>query len=226
MKFFDSNKKINLRDNRGFTIMETLVAIFILLISITGPMVFSQNGLRAAFQSRDQVTAFYLAQDAVEFVKNMRDHNILEPGSSVGGSPDNIASGDHWLDGLVDCITEGPGDFGCTINTTVDVADSGNNPVTECVTPSPNGSAPGCLGMNDDGSEDNKLRINASGLFTNESVGTESVFARNIYIRENESNPDEVEIIVKVRWTSHDTIGVRDITVVEYMYNWAGQLGL
>jgi type II secretory pathway pseudopilin PulG len=205
------NKKINLNNERGFTIMETLVAIFILLISITGPMVFSQNGLRAAFQSRDQVTAFYLAQDAVEYVKNMRDHNILSSGSA------------NWLDGLSDCIADDPADYGCTLDASLDVS-GGDSPITDCTSP---GSDPGCLGENDDGSEDNKLRVNpTTGLFSTDPSDNESEFARNIYIRPMPGTSNEVEIIVKVRWTSHDTIGVRDITVVEYMYNWAGELGL
>ena len=205
----NKNKKINLNDERGFTIMETLVAIFILLISITGPMVFSQNGLRAAFQSRDQITAFYLAQDAIEFIKNRRDHNVLEP-NSVGFG---------WLDGLEDCIAEDLGDFGCTINTSLV---DGN--IVAC---NGFGSDPGCLGNNEDGSQDNKLRINSDGYFINTLAGSveESTFARNIYIRETEAGR-EAEIVVKVRWTSHDTIGVRDVTVVEYIYNWANLLGL
>lgn len=229
MKFFRNNKKISFREEKGFTIMETLVAIFILLISITGPMVFSQNGLRAAFQSRDQVTAFYLAQDAVEFVKNVRDHNILYTGSipSDASARDDEANGEDWLDGLDSCIADEASEHGCTLQTIIAVGD-GTDHVAACSTIGGNGSDPGCLGENEDGSEDNKLRIDSNGLFTTELFDTtESIFARNIYIREIEGREgEEAEVIVKVRWTSHDTIGVREITVVEYMYNWASQLGL
>ena len=213
----NKTKKYNFSDDRGFTIMETLVAIFILLLAITGPMVFSQSALRAAFQSRDQITAFYLAQDAIEFVKNKRDDNVL-----LGKTGFNNGAGDYWLDGLDECITSGVDDFGCTIDTTVSLGE-----ITEC---SPRASDPGCLGEIDDGSDDNKLRINDEGLFVNaiSSDDSESKFARNIYIREvaEVAGGTEAEIVVKVRWTSHDTIGVRDITVVEYMYNWANELGL
>lgn len=71
------NKRIKNQES-GFTIMETLVAIFILVLSITGPLVFSQTGLRTAFVSRDQMIAFYLAQDAIETIKNMRDQNFID----------------------------------------------------------------------------------------------------------------------------------------------------
>jgi len=96
----------NSRDNRGFTILETLFAIFILIMSITGPMVFAQSGLRASFQSRDQITAFYLAQDAIETIKNIRDNNVLSQ-DPAGALP--------WLQGLETvCVGSTP----CTIDTT------------------------------------------------------------------------------------------------------------
>ncbi len=75
----------------GFTMVETLVAIFILLISITGPLSFAQSGLRASFTARDQIVAFYLAQDAIEMIKNTRDSKAL-----AGESGD-------WLDTLGSC---------------------------------------------------------------------------------------------------------------------------
>lgn len=72
-------KKNRIQTERGFTLLETMVAIFILTISITGPMVFAQSGLRTAFLARDQITAFFLAQDAIETIKNIRDTNGLDP---------------------------------------------------------------------------------------------------------------------------------------------------
>jgi Tfp pilus assembly protein PilV len=183
--------------DKGFTIIETLTAIFILLISITGPMAFSQNGLRAAFQARDQITAFYLAQDAIEFIKNQRDTNIL--------------NGELLLYGLGDCTTGN----GCTIDT----LDGG---IEECAT-----LEPGCLGNEADGSEDNPLNIDEDGYLVTSNESEESIFSRHIYINEIDNDPiKEAEIIVKVRWVSHDTIGAREITVVEYINNWAEELGL
>jgi Tfp pilus assembly protein PilV len=102
MKITRYKKQDTKNNKRGFTILETLFAIFILIMSITGPMVFAQSGLRASFQSRDQITAFYLAQDAIETIKNIRDNNLLD-----------INKG--WLDGLETvCVGSVP----CTIDTT------------------------------------------------------------------------------------------------------------
>ena len=57
--------------------METLVAITLLLLAIGGPLYAVSQSLASAIYARDQITAFYLAQDAVEYVRNMRDNNAL-----------------------------------------------------------------------------------------------------------------------------------------------------
>lgn len=98
----DTSQK-SMQTNRGFTLLETMVAIFILVLSITGPMVFAQSGLRAAFLARDQVTAFFLAQDAIETIKNIRDENGLQ--------------GDPWLSDI--CVDSSTGPCVIKIDTTV-----------------------------------------------------------------------------------------------------------
>ncbi len=54
----------------GFTIIETLVAITILMIAIAGPITIAKKGLNASLYARDQVTASFLAQDMMESIKN------------------------------------------------------------------------------------------------------------------------------------------------------------
>ncbi len=76
---FSIQKKLhknNLLKNRGFTIVETLVAVAILMISIAGPLVVATKGLMAALVSKDQMIASYLAQDTMETIKNIRDNNL------------------------------------------------------------------------------------------------------------------------------------------------------
>ncbi len=64
--------------NKGFTLIETLVAITILMISIVGPLTIAQKSFMAAITARDQVIASFLAQDMMEQLKNDRDNALLK----------------------------------------------------------------------------------------------------------------------------------------------------
>ena len=92
-------------NNRGFTIIETLVAIAILALAITGPMTLAERGLVAARAAGQEVVAFYLAQEAFEIIKNVRDGNVL-----AGGG------GESWLKGLNRCME----DNGCGVDATAE----------------------------------------------------------------------------------------------------------
>jgi type II secretory pathway pseudopilin PulG len=70
----------------GFTIIESLVAIAILTTVIMGAMSAVQSGISSYTYSKDQITAFYLAQEAYEQLRNLRDENRL--------------SNRHWLYGI------------------------------------------------------------------------------------------------------------------------------
>lgn len=101
LKNKNNNKSVNSQSERGFTLIESLVAITILLIAITGPLVLAKQGVISSRLAKNQITAFYLAQDVIEFVRNKRDSNFL--------------GGGNWLSGLDDCIGSGNK---CEIDTT------------------------------------------------------------------------------------------------------------
>lgn len=80
---------------QGFTIIEVIVAIFILSVAVVG--VFSAFSLIVILTSNasDRLTAAYLAQEGVEVVRNIRDNNWLKEGSPEGS---------QWYDGLWRCF--------------------------------------------------------------------------------------------------------------------------
>ncbi len=63
---------------KGFTLIETLAAITLLSVAIVAPMSLASRSLSASYYSRDQVTAYYLAQEAIESIRNIRDGNVLQ----------------------------------------------------------------------------------------------------------------------------------------------------
>lgn len=91
------NTKRNKVFTRGMSLVESLVAITILLIVTSAVMTTAQGSLRATYASRDQITAFYLAQEANEYIRNTRDTNTL--------------ADDNWNRYLDECVGEN-----CTID--------------------------------------------------------------------------------------------------------------
>jgi prepilin-type N-terminal cleavage/methylation domain-containing protein len=63
--------------SRGFSLVETLVAITILLIVITGPLAISSSSAKSSSFSSEQVAAFFLAQEGVELVEKARDDLLI-----------------------------------------------------------------------------------------------------------------------------------------------------
>lgn len=105
-----------MQGDKGFTIIETLVAIAILMISIVGPLTIAHKGLLAALYAHDQVTASYLAQDAMEYIKNVRDNNLIN-------RPED------WLNKLDTCE-----DKNCSVDTITGVPND-TNPTAAGIVP-------------------------------------------------------------------------------------------
>ena len=61
----------------GFTLVETLVSVSILLVVIIGPMTIARQGMRMGFHANEQMTAVFLAEEALESVIALRDDNAL-----------------------------------------------------------------------------------------------------------------------------------------------------
>lgn len=66
----------------GFTLIEALVAISILTIAVTGPLSLAAKGLSYSSYAKDEITAFYLANEAIDVIRNIRDTNIYTKDSS------------------------------------------------------------------------------------------------------------------------------------------------
>ena len=100
---------------RGFSLIEVLVAVSVLIISVTGTLSIIAREVSSAAIAKDQVVAFYLAQEALEYVRGVRDNNAIHDLS--------------WLDGLnssPDCI-----DNKCVIDVNADPL-SVEQEVAEC----------------------------------------------------------------------------------------------
>lgn len=64
--------------NRGFTLIETIVAIFLLTVGVVGSFSLMQRVTSFASITASQFTATYLAQEGIETIRNIRDSNYLK----------------------------------------------------------------------------------------------------------------------------------------------------
>jgi prepilin-type N-terminal cleavage/methylation domain-containing protein len=91
--FILKNKK---KGKRGFTLVEMLVAVGILVTSTAGPIFLPAQGIGIADEAKNKILAVYLADEAIEVIKNRRDSNIL--------------NGASWLSGFDSCTSTTPCD--------------------------------------------------------------------------------------------------------------------
>ncbi|MCX6703128.1 MAG: prepilin-type N-terminal cleavage/methylation domain-containing protein [Candidatus Zambryskibacteria bacterium] len=158
----------------GFTLVEVLVAISILSISILATFTAVQNSLKSTNFAEDQVIAYYLADEALEFIRNFRDSNAIRHVSALG------SGGTYgWLSGFAGAGGDPcfPGKF-CHI-------DVPGNRVYEC-----SSDAASCP----------VLLYNASAGVYEYVTGTATQFKRSVSI--TMTNATEAVVRVQVSWTA------------------------
>jgi prepilin-type N-terminal cleavage/methylation domain-containing protein len=62
---------------KGFTLVETLVAITVLLLVVVGPMTITARTTKSSSFAAEQVVAHFLAQEGLEIAQRARDEELL-----------------------------------------------------------------------------------------------------------------------------------------------------
>lgn len=188
------NSKI--QKKRGFTLVESLVAIGIVLTAITGAFSVAFGGLSASLNAKSRVTAYFLAQESIEAVKNMRDRNNLERYvNNLDQDPESTyITEPTWLDGIT---TNGPCDEGNLCDWGIDLDLPAGGEFVSC-----------------DDNDDCTLRTDNDGVYTYES-GRPSMFQRQITI--SEITQDEATITAIVSWEG----ATYNVVIKENIFNWS-----
>lgn len=63
---------------KGYSLVEVMVAVTILMISIIGPITIAAKSLQSAQYARQQNTAFFLAQEGITIANTLRNDSALE----------------------------------------------------------------------------------------------------------------------------------------------------
>jgi len=88
---------------KGFTLLETIIAIFIITIGIVGVSGLVSQTISSVTISSQRLIAAYLTQEGIEIVRNIRDTNWLEGSAWDAGLGADDWEGDYNNLNLTSC---------------------------------------------------------------------------------------------------------------------------
>ncbi|KND47032.1 MAG: putative Type IV pilus pilin [Parcubacteria bacterium C7867-004] len=182
---------------KGFTLVETLVALSLITIAMIGPFQSVENALAASYVARDQIIATNLAQEGIEYVRSVRDANYLY-------KLNHTTTTRTWLYGLdgTDASGGAGGGVNC-ISSDGCVVDPTQNTIAAC----PAGVCP-------------PLRLSTVTYVYNQSSVTPTnpvtIFTRKVVLTSTAAH--EKKITVTVNWITRGK--PYSVTVSESIYNW------
>ena len=175
---------------RGFSLIETMIAISVLVLVITGPLTLAAQSLKAASAAKNNLIAANLAQEGIELIRLYRTNNILQ--------------GRGWMEGL---LPPGPAECqspanGCYIDALNFDGSTQNFEIKNCS----GGFYPnGCP----------LLKMNARNFY-NYTSGNTTIFQRTIRLKKIDD--DIVRINVTINWKGNT--GGKSLSVEEIILNW------
>jgi hypothetical protein len=207
------------KNQRGFTLAETIAALFVFLVGIVAVMTLVSDTLRTSYKSAGKLTAIYLAQEGIEIVRNIRDENWI--------------NGRNWRsDSLTGCNLAI--DVSGATNTTCDysVDDTVLNP-DGYITDFRSGLLANyediflCYYFDDARADASRpvgyIYDHASNPPCRTYLGgVESDYKRTIYLKKISDN--ELEIRSRIRWKSAtSTSGYQEFEIMERLRDWNRQ---
>lgn len=182
---------------RGFTLLETVVALAILSAAIVGPMSLVSRGISGARASKNLTAASYLAEEGMEIVRGIKENNALAGSTGNSGDCNNAV---NWNYGL--CA----GVWRANISTLTLESGAGNPLLFD----------PGSPGLYN-------YQSGNSSMFTREVVIASLVSPADDEVDSVSGltvpAADILDITVTVSWRE-GPVGVRDVILRERLYNW------
>ena len=183
-------KYTSIQKNKGFTLIETLVAVSIFTLSVVGMLLTLSSGLTDTNYVKQKVTATYLAQEGIEGVRNLRDNYMLFGGAN--GWSDFITE----VTTIKQCDTNGGATVGCGYGDYFLP-----HPLVVCTT-----TIDCAIKLCGDKYEQGAVCMQDSG------------FTRVITIVPDPSNNDEIKVTTTVSWVQPS--GVQSVSFSENLLNW------
>src|SRR3989344_509400 len=183
------------KSSSGFTLVETLVAVSIFTVSTLGLMVFLGKSMADTGYAKKKTTAAYLAQEGIEYIRNLRDTHILY----------SSTSSDAGWNSFVAKILSGScqNSNGCYFNVdNINYSDS-SQPIID-------------MTLTAFGSSRTPFPYNSATVKDGETFGANSGFIRKIYIVQ--TSADEMKVSSTVYWTQGS--GSYNMTFSQNLLKW------
>jgi len=190
---------ISLHQESGFSLVETLVAITILLLVIVGPMSISSSVARSTSYSSEQVVAFFLAQEGAELAQKARDDLQLQFFGELNVTPWDDFIGTDSSNPYYRCYQAG----GCGLQLIDGDTDGRLDLAINC------GSNPCRLHINNTGGRARYTYDPIDAIVT--------PYTRVVYM--NETGGREVEVISRVSWQTGSQRQVQTVEAKTYLFN-------
>lgn len=184
----------------GFTLVETMIAVTVLTLSISGPLYAASRALIAAQVARDQLVASYLAQEGIEYMRAMRDNEYLAA-YQAGGANVSANAWNSFVSGaspgsMTGCITTT-----CTLDPARSMGTGNGLSLAPC-------SGPSCAPL-----------YLVNGIYTVQSgipEGVKTPFTRTVAAVTISTNDER--IISTVSWSFHNIPYA--VTVTDHLTPW------
>jgi len=190
------NKQI--KNNKGFTLVETMFAVMILTFVIVGMMTVVASSLFSARYAKDEITANYLLQEVVDYIRNDRDTTVFLQSGDVSTAWNTFAN--RYT---ANCSNQATGCY-------FDVLNAINaSPVTPTVCSS---SSEGCPNLCYNEEANNTSYYSSEGAFGCGTGIIRTNFERKIVITRNVENTDELNVFVTVSYLNGTLTKTRSLS--------------
>lgn len=182
----------------GYSLIEVLVAISILLVVIAGPMTIAARSIQYAYNAGMETTAFFLAQEGIEYMTAARNTWAVQEFKGTSGQGWRWSSmGGHPMNA---CIRNGSSDSGkwCGIDT------NGTGSVFTLPVRSCSANSTSC-----------RLNRNTQGFYTH-AAGDPTEFSR--YVNVQRVNNYIYLVTSRVVWETRGG-GTKEIILENYLYD-------
>jgi prepilin-type N-terminal cleavage/methylation domain-containing protein len=195
MKFFTAN-------DRGFSLVEVLVAITILLMVIVGPMQIIGRSINSTNFASEQVNAWFLAQEGLELAQRGRDDLVLQNFKDQLNPPGEPSPFAQFLTDYASCFSANPD--GCGLN--IGNGAAATVSIVDCATNA-------CKLYLDSTTERSSYQHDASGAIT--------PYTRVVTMQRVPATGKvrEIKVTSTVSWRTGSLISGQSVEAVTYLFN-------